>query len=571
MTSAATGQLQDTIPSSSLDLQQALLGNDVARVQQLLVAGADVKAVVDGAPMLHFAACSGTVRVLLAAGADIHAVDNKGCTALDNACQSNNPDKYIVVLMLLDAGAVVSAGTVFLAAKSDAEQLRSVSTAGIGAELPQWPGTAVLQQHSHHPAGEATAAQLVADASSAACHPTGIGGSSSSSLCVDAPSQAQLPRTAGGTNSSASSNILQLVIQSAPSVDVQDKEGRSALYWAASSGTAGAAELLLAAGANAAAACYRGMTPLHAAARADESHVLECLLRNATGLASLHQEDWRGYTPLHHAAANHTVSLCEPGDSPRAAQVRLLLEHGASPNSSSVHRYAIDSATPLLVAVCSDRYGLGSRCEVWSPEQMHAVEEVVCLLLQYGADPNLVPPSSRPHSDINALAYAAQSGLAGAVRLLLEAGARTSSLLVDMHDALHLALATGHANVVSVLLNSVASGAPTVKQVEFALLSNWTALKRPELSPLLAQCLLHLQRHGGINGMVWHAVQLAFTYSDAGGMSLLQNWGLDTQQADARVAAAVTQEKAAAEARGGVTQLLIEFALEQKAAGTQQA
>ena len=92
----------------------AVMDGDMDRLRALIAAGADVNEHVDslgGETALMFAAGRYVfpiwVNVLIAAGADVNATDNRGSTALVGAASSGNADS---VKALIAAGAVVNAG-----------------------------------------------------------------------------------------------------------------------------------------------------------------------------------------------------------------------------------------------------------------------------------------------------------------------------------------------------------------------------------------------------------------------------------------------------------------------------
>ena len=109
--SAMLGCSEASAPSS--DLGAAALRGDLAEVERLLKAGADVNAKdKDGVTPLHWAATNPTpavLEVLLKAGADVNAEDNDGRTPL-HAAAANNPSPAVIEV-LLKAGAKVNANS----------------------------------------------------------------------------------------------------------------------------------------------------------------------------------------------------------------------------------------------------------------------------------------------------------------------------------------------------------------------------------------------------------------------------------------------------------------------------
>jgi ankyrin repeat protein len=99
----------------SVELLAAAEAGDTAKVQELIAAGAELGAVdAEGATALHLAAQQGhldTVKALIAAGADVNAKDNKDWTPIFKAAYNHEKDcGYAqVVQALVDAGGDVNA------------------------------------------------------------------------------------------------------------------------------------------------------------------------------------------------------------------------------------------------------------------------------------------------------------------------------------------------------------------------------------------------------------------------------------------------------------------------------
>jgi ankyrin repeat protein len=125
----------------NLDLHTAAREGQHQRVQDLLAAGADMDAVDEaGRTAVHAAAAAGQLagaQQLLAAGADVHAADEVGSTALHAAAAAGHQE---VVQLLLTAGADVGAAdekgrtALYLAAEAGHQKVVQLLLAA-GADL----------------------------------------------------------------------------------------------------------------------------------------------------------------------------------------------------------------------------------------------------------------------------------------------------------------------------------------------------------------------------------------------------------------------------------------------------
>lgn len=174
----------------------------------------------------------------------------------------------------------------------------------------------------------------------------------------------------------------------ADTADATDALGRSALWWAAHDGRAGALDRLLAAGQDPAAADLDGETPLHAAIRNGQADAAQRLLQHGSpaDVAALY-----GTTPLMLAARGGDVQLA-----------LALLQAGAQP----------------------DRSGPFGRTALHQAVERGQVE-VAALLLRFGADPARADDMGRSAADL-----AARQGDARLVSMLAAPGALTAR-----HDA----------------------------------------------------------------------------------------------------------------------------------------
>ncbi|KAI9868593.1 MAG: Ankyrin repeat and death domain-containing protein 1A [Trichoglossum hirsutum] len=178
--------------------------------------------------------------------------------------------------------------------------------------------------------------------------------------------------------------IVQLLLEQEAEVDTHDIEKRTPLSFSAGSGHQEVAELLLKSGTNVDSRSTTGITPLMYATAGGHKSVAELLLEKG---ANVNSADIDGLTPLSWAARHRHKDMAE-----------LLLEKGADVNFAD-----IGGLTPLS----------------WAARHRH--KDMAELLLDKGA--NISP---RSKSGRTPLSWAAESGDETIVQLLLEFGAQVS-------------------------------------------------------------------------------------------------------------------------------------------------
>jgi ankyrin repeat protein len=168
---------------------------------------------------------------------------------------------------------------------------------------------------------------------------------------------------------------VRSLLRSGAEVNAAQGDGMTALHWAAETGSAELARLLIYAGANLEAVTRVAYyTPLHIASEAGNGAVVRGLLEAG---AHVHATTRGGLTPLHNAARAGSVEA-----------IQALLDHGADVNS----RESAWGQTPLMLA--------GSKNRV----------DAVRALLEGGADPAVT-------SKVMEFSWLARQGrIAGAVR-----------------------------------------------------------------------------------------------------------------------------------------------------------
>ena len=196
--------------------------------------------------------------------------------------------------------------------------------------------------------------------------------------------------------------------------------GQTALHTAAAFGSAQLVSLLLRHGANVNAATPQGITPLNLAISGRRRAAVRLLTRSPGVDLDAAEDD--GRTALHFAAAAGSHSI-----------VRLLLEHGADPNTRSVFgesplHHAADHGNVGLVDVLidhgADPHARTSQLHTpaHAPAQLNHAH-VLQRLLARGADPNL------GDDDLwTPLRTAAEYGSKESVIVLLDGGADINAL-----------------------------------------------------------------------------------------------------------------------------------------------
>lgn len=271
--------------------------------------------------------------------------------------------------------------------------------------------------------------------------------------------------------------LMQLMIDKyASNINAKNKDGQTPLHVAISEGKMEAAKLLLKNGADLQAGDNSVLQ--HMVRVRDDEPMAHLLLQSK---ADPEEKDARGWTPLHHAAANNfpatakvllaagaEASACDAhGWTPlhaavtrgaEVALIQLLLNKGASPSATDgygwtplhmaafygheeIARLLIDRGAPV---VAPDADG-------WTPLEMAAFcghEALVDLLLSCGGDAQV---DQRDRVGWTALHRAAGEGHVSVVELLLHHGSNKGAKNANGETPLDLAIRNGHASLASIL------------------------------------------------------------------------------------------------------------------------
>ncbi|BDA43432.1 probable serine/threonine-protein phosphatase 6 regulatory ankyrin repeat subunit [Coccomyxa sp. Obi] len=410
----------------------------------------------------------GASELLMAAGADVYAVDTYGRTALHYAAGTGD---QVLVERLLELGVPMGeadgAGWTPLAWAAGSGHADCVSRlleagAGVGARDSQ--GRLPL-----HWAAERGWAQVVALLVPAMLQggldlhtPDKAGASAVALAAVGAHVECVahiLDSTATATERGLTALhlavqdglellVTQLLLLPGATPDSRDKDGLTPLHWAASRGFDGIVEQLLVAGADIDAVTNDGWTALHEASLNGHTAVVSRLLQAG---AQVGLKTSMGLTALHNAATNGHCEI-----------VNALLDAGASPNAR-----ALSNATALFCAAGAGHTDIVRRLLAVGAEiSVAAGAGATALHAAAGAGHlAVVEDLLGAHADVDvqaqngatALHNAAGGGYDKIVKALLVAKADTDIQNSNCNTALHLAAGKGHVEVVETLLAAGAS------------------------------------------------------------------------------------------------------------------
>jgi ankyrin repeat protein len=316
--------------AGDLRLIEAVRAKNTERVRSLIAERVDVNARQgDQATALHWAAHlddGKTVDLLLRAGARADVADDTGATPLYLACLNRNAE---IVTRLLDAGA--NAKTSLLGGET---ALMTCARAGNAIAV-----RALLRRGALVNARESAHDQTALMWAAAQSHPDVVAALVEGGADVRVRSREYTQTVTSEVTQRAGREELNYAVP---------RGGSTALLFAARSGDAESARLLIAAGADVNDALPDGSSALIVAAHSGHTRAAEMLLDKGANA----NVDAVGYTALHAAVLRSDLTL-----------VKALLAHGANPNApitkgTPVRRNSQDfelpktlmGATPYLLA-----------------------------------------------------------------------------------------------------------------------------------------------------------------------------------------------------------------------------
>ncbi|KAG9393929.1 Ankyrin repeats (3 copies) [Carpediemonas membranifera] len=206
--------------------------------------------------------------------------------------------------------------------------------------------------------------------------------------------------------------IVELLLNAGATLDLQRKDGRTALMVACVNGHADSAGFLVSAGADCTKVSSTGASALYLAALFGFAGIVKLLLDANQSMINVANKD--GSTPLHASADGH-IDV-----------VRLLIDRGANLDCR-----ANDGRTPLMAAAINNHV------------------EIIKLLADSGATLDLQRKDGR-----TALMVACVNGHADSAGFLVSAGADCTKVSSTGASALYLAALFGFAGIVKLLLDA---------------------------------------------------------------------------------------------------------------------
>ncbi|KAK9828842.1 hypothetical protein WJX72_002378 [[Myrmecia] bisecta] len=439
-------------PNTFSPLHLAAKKGHIELMPFLLKAGYKADALApDGRSPLHYAALDSTAswamptllpvlrrslvnhaavaNVLIEAGANAHAVDESGCTALHYGAGSGD---LAIMQQLMSLGVDIqlrdaSGWTPLVWASSGGHSGVLTKLLVAGADITVVDRTGRTALHWAAEKGHVEAVSVLVAAMAEAnmdLHALDSEGLSAAQLgavkgFVDVVAKVlDRSRTKDEKNLTA----LHLAIQNGldslvrsllalPSCDInaRDTDGLAALHWAASTGASGILSQLVGAGCDVDAPTNDGWTALHEAANNGHVDVVRQLLNAAS---QVNAKTSNGSTALHNAAANGHAQIAQ-----------LLLDAGADCDIQ-----ALSGTTALYNAATGGHL------------------EVANMLIKADAELDLHTTTGS-----TALHTAASNGHTAVVEKLVEAGCDMDVQAQNGSTALHNAAANGHAAVAEVL------------------------------------------------------------------------------------------------------------------------
>jgi ankyrin repeat protein len=372
------------------------------------------------------------VAQLIAARADLDAVDSNSLSALAYAVKAQDP---ALIKLLTDAGAKplkFAEGSrelawITAAKGGNCQRLQELLNDGVDVNLryssstEEAEGTALSHAAEN---GHVQAIRLLLKAGAKPDEAIGTG-------YEDSRKTAMMNAAAKGQAESA-----QVLLAAGANPLAKDRKGRTVMHYAAEGGSAEIIRFLVKQGAKVDLKDRASSSPLMEAAGNGHVSAVEALLESGANVNLLSRD---GFTPLWHACSNG-----------HAAVVRVLLRGGANPNPPPPGIPPLDAAASgghqEIVELLLPKAAKGQNRKVGKvtakPDGaalisaiMSGQTKIVRSLLDAGADPN----STMDDSPFTALMTAVRVGSLELAEMLLQAGAEVNAMNEDRETALDLA------------------------------------------------------------------------------------------------------------------------------------
>lgn len=239
--------------------------------------------------------------------------------------------------------------------------------------------------------------------------------------------------------------IIELLLQHHAEINVKDKDGCTALDWAARRGYTRMVELLLENGADPNVQDKSDWSPLQTASRYGHYEVAKLLLARG---ARVNVPDDTGWTAIKMAARYGYDNIVDMLLLVDDVEVDYVDNDGWTPLEEAVygrHEYIVST---LLKHGANANKADKEECTILNGSCRGGYEEIVRILLAHDADPNIAEKDGW-----TPLMAAARNDYKSIVEMLLDKGARIDDVDKDGWPALEVASRYGHTEIALLLMN----------------------------------------------------------------------------------------------------------------------
>lgn len=429
-----------------------------------------------GMTKLHLAVQAGDphmVRSLISEGANLRIRDNHGRTALHHACMADKYGNQIITLLLNAGGkAVVNIGddsrqtALHYAAERDLHDniillVRNGADINITDDYGFSPLLwAVVAEQYHSIAGTlldlgADANSTSADGKSALAWAAGLGRTWTAEKLVQrgarmsvTPNTQMIPLEEAAASNSV--GIVRLLLEHGGDPNHRDRNGWSAIHWAAEEGHLEIVRFLLDKGADIDAVSSYGTSPLHCAANGGHVSIVSLLLEQR---ADPLKSTCHGWTALHHAAFmghSEVVRLLLEDDRVRSSASQQD-NHGWSILHLAVHSRDLSTIDTLIgSSVIAEPRALVDESGLTAEEWL----DLGSTSHSYKANSNLAFGKSRCCRAVTDLREAVSIGNVPMIKLFIESGYAVDGTNSGRRTALYYAAKKRMLSIMDLLLDS---------------------------------------------------------------------------------------------------------------------